>query len=146
MNIIQNSYRTNTYHPRLAYISLALATITSLFIVGCASQSEFGTNSLSDLEGKWYWKQDPWYGYFVLHKKGNSYTGTLDDIFEGTYGDLIKDVEISKNEIKFTRDGSFGIQNWEGTLIVDDGLLKITDGRWTKRNGISGSFYAEKRD
>jgi len=74
-----------------------------------------------------------------------THTGTLDDIFEGTYGDQIIDVVISDDHIKFTRDVDFGIQYWEGTLKVEDGQLKITDGRWEKQGGVaSGSFVAEK--
>jgi Tol biopolymer transport system component len=37
------------------------------------------------------------------------------------------------------------VQHWEGTLGVEDGVLKILDGRYTKdRSGSSGSFSAEK--
>jgi len=142
----QDLYSTNAHSFRTEYFQLILAIMVSAFIFGCAAQPSFGPAPLSNIEGKWFWKQDPWHGYFVLNKKGNSYAGTLDDIFEGTYGDLLTDVEISNNNIKFTRDGRFGIQRWEGILKVEDGLLKIVDGRWTKGQRISGSFYAEKRD
>lgn len=98
-----------------------------------------------DIEGTWSWVQDPWKGEFVLKKEGDSYAGTLDDTFEGTFGDKIADVEVSGGHIKFTRDGKYGIQHWEGTLTEEDGRLKITDGRWTKESNISGTFHAEKK-
>ncbi len=130
---------------------LTLAAIVSVFIAGCATQPSSKLASsfqLSDIEGKWSWSQQgPWNGYFVLEKDGDAYTGTLDDISEGTYGDQIKDVVISDDHIKFTRDGDFGIQYWEGTLKVEDGHLKIIDGRWQKQGGFgSGTFIAEKED
>jgi hypothetical protein len=125
---------------------LIFFNITFFLIVGCAVQPTYDSALYSELEGKWSWKQDPWHGYFVLNKSRNSYTGTLDDVFEGTYGDLITDVELSQNNIKFVRDGKFGIQYWQGTIIVEDGLLKIVDGTWTKGGNISGSFYAEKTE
>jgi len=101
---------------------------------------------ISDIEGRWSWIQDPWYGEFVLKKDGDSHAGTLNDVFEGTYGDKIVDVTVSNNHIKFTRDGRFGIQHWEGTLKEEDGVLKIIDGRWSKEHGSSGSFSADKKD
>ena len=125
---------------------LIFVVILLPILVGCAVQPTINSALYSELEGKWSWKQDPWHGFFVLKKTGNSYTGTLDDVFEGTYGDLITDVELSENNIKFTRDGKFGIQYWQGTLKVEDGLLKIVDGQWTKGGGFSGSFTAEKTD
>jgi hypothetical protein len=137
----------NSHYLSLKYILFGLVIISSVFIVGCATQPPpKQTSKLSDLEGKWSWRQQgPWHGYFVLNKEGSTYTGTLDDTFEGTYGDQIKDVVISNNHIKFTRDGTYGIQYWEGILKVEDGQLKITDGRWEKQEGVSsGSFVAEK--
>lgn len=130
---------------------IALAAIVSVFIAGCATQPSSKltlSSQLSEIEGKWSWSQQgPWHGYLVLEKDGDAYTGTLDDIFEGTYGDRIADVEVSDDHIKFTRDGDFGIQYWEGTLKVEDGLLKIIDGRWQKQGGFgSGTFIAEKED
>ena len=83
----------------------------------------------------------------MLKKDGNSYTGTLDDVFKGTYGDKISDVKVSKNRIKFTRYGRYGLQYWEGILKVENGLLKIIDGLWRKEvSDISCSFSAEKKD
>lgn len=130
---------------------LALAAIVSVFIAGCATQPSSKptlSSQLSEIEGKWVWKQQgPWHGSFVLEKDGNAYTGILDDTFEGTYGDRIADVDVSDDHIKFTRNGAFGVQYWEGTLKVEDGLLKIVDGRWEKQGGVvSGSFSAEKKD
>jgi hypothetical protein len=106
------------------------------------------------LEGKWSWKQSPaergglslWEGEFVLEKDGDSYSGTLDDTREGTYGDIVRDVILSEDLIKFTRDGRFGAQYWRGKLIEEDGVLKIVNGRWIKDGGGSGSWYAEKVD
>jgi hypothetical protein len=131
------------------YILFGLVMMSSVFVVGCAtSPPSKQTSKLSDLEGKWSWRQQgPWHGYLVLEKKGNTYTGTLDDTFEGTYGDRVEELEISGDHIKFTRNGAFGLQYWEGTLKVEHGLLKIVEGRWEKEGGIAaGSFYAEKAD
>jgi regulation of enolase protein 1 (concanavalin A-like superfamily) len=100
---------------------------------------------LSDLVGTWSWLQGPWRGDFVLQMDGNSCRGTLNDVHEGTYGDRIVDVVISGNHITFRREGTFGIQRWEGTLKKEDGTLKIVDGKWRKEGrGTSGSFIAQK--
>jgi hypothetical protein len=133
------------------YILFGLVMILSVFIVGCATKPRakpIQSSKLSDIEGKWSWRQQgPWHGYFVLEKKGSTYTGTLDDTFEGTYGDRIEDLDISDDHIKFERNGAFGTQHWEGTLKKEHGVLKITDGRWEKQGGIaSGWFFAEKMD
>ena len=80
---------------------LLLIIILFSLLAGCAIQPTFDSALYSELEGKWSWKQGPWHGYFELKKTGNSYEGTLDDVFEGTYGDYIKDVELSENNIKF---------------------------------------------
>ncbi|GEM_PF-614558 len=130
---------------------LTLAAMVSVLIAGCATQPSSKptiSSQLSEIEGKWSWdQQGPWHGNFVLEKDGDTYTGTLDDIFEGTYGDRIVDVEVSDDHLKFTRDGDFGIQYWEGTLKTEDGQLKITEGQWEKQGGLaSGSFFAEKID
>jgi len=69
----------------------------------------------------------------------------LDAFALGTYADKIADVAVSGNHIKFTRNGRFGVQYWEGTLKREHGVLKIVDGRWTKEPGVSGSFIAEKK-
>ena len=125
---------------RLKYFQLKLANIISTFVTGHAAQP-------SDIEGKWSWKQGPWYGDFVLKKNGGSFTGTLDNVFKGTYGDKISDVEVSKNRIKFTRYGRCGVQYWEGTLALEDDRLKIIDGLWRKEvSDISCCFSAEKKD
>jgi len=139
----------NQYSFTLKYLLSGFAVISSVFIVGCAiqpSSKPTQSSQLSDMEGKWFWSQNgPWHGYFVLKKDGNTYTGTLDDTFEGTYGDQIEDVVISNDHIKFTRNGAYGVQYWEGTLKIEDGQLKITDGHWEKQGGVaSGSFVAEK--
>jgi hypothetical protein len=146
MRANKSSKKNNSDYLNSEYFRLILLTITFSLVVGCAVQSKYDSVMFSGLEGKWSWKQDPWHGFFTLKKSGNSYTGTLDDVFEGTYGDLITDVELSKNNIKFVRDGQFGIQHWQGTLKVEDGLLKIVDGTWTKGGNASGTFHAEKTD
>ncbi len=99
---------------------------------------------LSDLEGQWTWTQDPWFGDFAIAKDANSYAGTLNDVYEGTYGDKMVDIALSNNHISFTRDGKYGIQYWDGTLIEEEGVLKIVDGFWIKTSGEGGSFSAEK--
>jgi hypothetical protein len=127
--------------------ALGLAIGLSVLLAGCATQPSSRSHTqcpLSDLEGTWSWSQGSYYGDFVLKKDGNSYTGTVNDIAEGTYGDKIVDVVVSGNHIKFTRDGRFGIQYWEGTLKEEDGVLKIIDGRWTKQPP-SGPLTAEKK-
>jgi hypothetical protein len=87
-----------------------------------------------------------WQGKFVLEKDGDSYTGTLDDAREGTYGDIVRDVVLSEDLIKFTRDGRFGVQYWRGKLIEEDSKLKIVNGLWVKESGASGLWYAEKTE
>lgn len=126
-----------------------LLTIVIVFFAGCANQPSskpIQSAQLSEIEGKWFWSQNgPWHGYFFLKKDGNTYTGTLDDTYEENFGDQIEDVVISNDHIKFTRNGTYGIQFWEGTLKVEDGQLKISDGHWEKQGGVaSGSFVAEK--
>lgn len=128
---------------------LTLLSIATVFFAGCANQPFWKptqSSHLSDIEGKWFWSQNgPWHGYFFLKKEGNTYTGTLDDTYEETLGDQIEDVVISNDHIKFTRNGAYGIQYWEGILKVEDGQLKITEGQWEKQGGEgSGSFIAEK--
>jgi hypothetical protein len=105
------------------------------------------------LTGKWAWTQglpapqpaNLFQGEFVLEKDGDSYSGTLDDISEGTYGDTIKDVTLVNDQISFTRQGQFGMQQWKGTLKKEDGELKVVDGQWTK-GGIAGIWSAHKID
>ena len=130
-------------------LQLTLVALVAVFLAGCANQpfsKPTQSSLLSEIEGKWFWSQNgPWHGYFVLKKDGNTYTGTLDDTFEGTLGDKIEEVVISNDNIKFTRNGTFGIQHWQGNLKVEDGQLKIIDGQWEKQGGVaSGSFVAEK--
>jgi hypothetical protein len=115
---------------------------------GCATQSSVTSGEsykFRDVEGKWSWTQDPWYGVFELKKNGDSCGGTLDDVYEGTYGDRIEDIVVAGNNIKFARKGQYGVQNWDGTLKKEKGVLKIVDGRWTKVGGRSGAFTAEKK-
>ena len=128
--------------------ALGLAMGLSVLVVGCASSPSSKSPPpyrLSDLEGTWSWTQDPWYGEFVLKKDGDSCTGTLDDVYEQTFGDRIADVVVSDNHIQFTRYGQYGVQKWEGTLTTEEGVLKIADGRWTKMGGAAGAFTAEKK-
>jgi hypothetical protein len=79
----------------------------------------------------------------VLRRDGDSCVGTLNDVYEGTFGDRIADVTVSDNRIKFTRHGTYGVQPWEG-ILKKKGVLKIVDGRWTKEGRSSGAFSAEK--
>lgn len=135
-------------HCMLRCGAVGLMLGLSVLLAGCATQPSSRAHpsyQLSDLEGTWSWTQDPWHGDFVLKRDGDSCTGTLDDVYEGTYGDKISDVTISGDSIKFTRNGQFGIQQWEGTLKKDHGVLKIVDGRWTKGRGLFGEFHAEKK-
>ena len=132
--------------PRGCGLGLMLGL--SVLLVGCATQPSSRAQpayQLSDLEGTWSWTQDPWHGDFVLRTDGDSCTGTLDDVYEGTHGDKITDVTISGDHVKLTRNGQFGIQQWEGTLKKEHGALKIVDGKWTKGGGLSGAFHAEKK-
>ena len=139
----------NAHYFKTKCSQLTLFAIVTVFLAGCANQpfsKPTQSSQLSEIEGKWFWSQNgPWHGYFVLKKEGNTYTGTLDDTFEGTLDDQIENVAISNDHIKFTRNGTFGIQYWQGNLKVEDGQLKIIDGQWEKQGGVaSGSFAAEK--
>ena len=147
----------NRYCLQLRSITLALALGLSVLMAGCATTGSCeleASSPPSDLEGKWSWKQSLggpgseslWEGEFVLKEDGDSYSGTLDDTREGTYGDTVRDVILSEDLIKFTRDGRFGAQYWKGKLIEQDGVLKIVNGVWTKEGGGSGSWYAERID
>jgi hypothetical protein len=104
-----------------------------------------------DLAGKWAWRQEvsapplAWQGEFVLEKKGDSYSGELNDSSEGTYGDPIKDVTVVNDQVSFTRQGRWGVQQWKGTLKKEDGKLMVVDGQWTK-GGIAGIWSAHKID
>jgi prepilin-type processing-associated H-X9-DG protein len=112
-----------------------------------------GSDERGDLTGKWAWTQglpapqpsNLFHGEFVLEKDGDAYTGELDDISEGTYGDIIKDVTVVDDRISFTRQGQFGVQQWKGTLKKEDGDLMVVDGQWTK-GGIAGIWSAHKID
>jgi len=118
-------------------------------LTGCATQpsGKAGASyTVSDVEGTWSWSQGPFKGEFVLKRDGDKCCGTLDDLVEGTYGDKIEDVVVTDNHIKLTRNGQWGVQNWEGTLTKEKGVLKIVDGRWIKVGvGVSGTFTAEKK-
>jgi hypothetical protein len=77
-------------------------------------------------------------------KQGDSYEGTMNDDREGTKGDRLMDVEITGNDIKFTRVGKHGIQYWQGKLKKKGGQLKIVKGKWEKKTGSRGVFEATK--
>jgi hypothetical protein len=127
--------------------ALGLVLGLSAFFVGCATQPSAQSPpsyQLADMVGTWSWTQGLWHGEFVLTRDGDSCVGTLDDVYERTYGDRITDVTISGDQIKFTRNGAYGVQHWEGTLREENGVLKIVDGRWTKEGGFSGLFSAER--
>jgi len=139
-------------------VTLGLILGISVFLTGCATTSSMKSEESSkngDLSGKWSWIQEyqvserqtvRWQGEFVLEKDGDSYTGTLDDISEGTYGDTIKDVNVVDDQMSFTRQGEWGMQQWKGTLTKEDGDLNIVDGQWTKHDGLTGTWTAHKID
>lgn len=131
--------------PKCCAWGLAVGLL--VFVVRGAAQPPSGPDGsyqLSDLEGQWTWTQDPWFGDFFITKDADSYGGTLNDVYEGTYGDRIVDIALFDNHITFTRDGRFGQQYWDGTVTEEEGGLKIVDGIWVKTSGASGSFRAEK--
>lgn len=141
------------YRLRPKGVTLAWVPLLLVFMAGCAttdSREVRPSIQSSQLAGEWSWKQGVegpmafWEGKFVLEEDGDSYSGTLDDTREGTYGDIIRDVVLSEDLIKFTRDGRFGCQYWKGKLIEDDGTLKIVNGQWVRQSGASGVWYAEK--
>ena len=130
---------------------LFLAILYCVFLAGCTSESRSRSGVsplLSEIEGTWYWQQQEgqYYGHFVLTKQGDTYEGTMDDEREGTKGDRLIDVEITDNDIKFTRVGKHGIQYWQGKLKKKGGQLKIVKGRWEKKTGSIGVFEATKED
>lgn len=129
--------------------TLILAVGLSAFMAGCAStplSQASSTYKLSDLEGTWSWTQDPWHGEFVLEMDGDSCHGVLNDVYEQTFEDKIAGVIVTEDHIGFCRIGRFGIQYWEGTLVEEDGQLKIVDGQWCKTLEMTGPFTAEKKD
>ena len=93
------------------------------------------TNQPSSISGKWYWEQQPgsFYGYFYIIQTGNTFTGTLDDIGEGTYGDKVINGIMNGTSFSFTRDGKYGIQYWYGTIDINDGVMEINNGLWQKQ-------------
>jgi hypothetical protein len=145
----------NRYRLPPKGIPLTLVLVLLVFAAGCATtgSSELETSSQSPaLEGQWSWKQSMggpatlWEGKFVLERAGDSYGGTLNDTREGTYGDIIRDVVLSEDQIKFTREGRFGAQYWKAKLIEESGTLKMVNGLWVKESGTSGLWYAEKTE
>ena len=119
-------------------------TLTPIPPTETPSETPTETPSTISLSGDWRWEINPYWGYFHIAQNGNSFTGTLDDEYEGTRGDKIVDGEIIGNSIKFTREGINGIQYWEGIVSEANGTLIIT-GRW--KHSDSGSwqnFTAEK--
>jgi len=144
----------NTQNSKVQYILLQFVMIAFIFMAGCSSLpfSQQASTSKYNIEGKWSWQQEgpggPWYGQFVLEKKGNSYVGTLDDTSEGTYGDKITGIKISNEHIRFTRNGIYCIQKFEGDLKEENGRLKIINGQWTDTRWGQDpeplSFSAEK--
>jgi hypothetical protein len=97
------------------------------------------------VSGKWYWKQDPWWGYFYITQKGNLFSGTLDDVYEGTYRDKVINGKIDGNSIEFTRDGRNGIQYWRGTIIERNGVLEIQNGYWRKEGWTNWAPFEAKK-
>lgn len=137
--------KANCCIPKCCALGLAIGLL--VLVVRGAAQPPSGSDhsyQLSDVEGQWTWTQDPWFGDFVITKAGDSYAGTLNDVYEGTYGDRIVDITLFDNHINFTRSGKYGIQYWDGTLKEEKGVLKIVDGWWVKTSGDGGTFRAEK--
>ena len=137
--------KANCCIPKCCVLGLAIGLL--VFVARGAAQPPSEPDpsyQLSDVEGRWTWTQDPWFGDFVIAKDGDSYAGTLNDVYEGTYGDRIVDIALFDNHINFTRSGKYGIQYWDGTLKEEEGVLKIVDGWWVKTSGDGGSFRAEK--
>lgn len=139
--------KANRSMSRGCVLTVAFGMVALL--AGCATQpsGKAGASyAVSDVVGKWSWAQGPFNGEFVLKQDGDKCGGTLDDVVEGTYGDKIEDVVVTGDQIKLTRNGQYGVQNWEGTLKKEKGVLKIVNGRWTKVGmGVSGAFTAEKK-
>jgi murein DD-endopeptidase MepM/ murein hydrolase activator NlpD len=98
------------------------------------------------LSGKWSWRQSPeFYGYFTIQQDGDLFTGTLDDVGEGTYKDNIVDGKINGNVMTFTRSGRYGIQYWRGEVLRSDDTLEIGTGLWRKEGQTQWfSFTAKK--
>lgn len=136
-----NPYSSNDIVPTMTPTQIP-PTETLTPIPPSATPTE--TPSSISLSGDWRWEINPYWGYFHITQSGNSFTGTLDDEYEGTRGDKIVGGEIIGNSIKFTREGVYGIQYWEGIVTEVNGTLIIT-GRW--KVGDSGNwanFTAEK--
>ncbi len=139
-------------------VAFGLILGISTLLTGCSTTSSLSSGSSGsadqhpDLAGKWAWNQKlsapplAWQGEFVLKKEGDSYSGELNDSSEGTYGDTIKDVTVVNDQISFTRQGRFGMQQWKGTLKKEGGNLMVVDGQWTKEGGIAGIWSAHKID
>jgi hypothetical protein len=100
------------------------------------------------ISGKWKWEQTsgPYWGYFYITQSGNTFSGTLDDVWEGTYGDKVIDGIINGSSFSFTRDGRYGIQYWYGTIDINNGVMEINNGLWQKQGWVSDNwlpFHAE---
>ncbi len=139
--MISNRIRTAATLP-------VITVLFFVFLTGCSTPYGTGKQVLSppsDIEGRWHWKQDhPWEGYFALTQKGDLYIGTLGDLYAGIYENKIMDVNVTNDNIKFTRYGKHGVQYWQGTLDRSEDQLRIVDGQWGDGSEILGSFSAEK--
>jgi len=105
-------------------------------------------NQCPTITGTWYWAQTsgPWWGYFYITQTGNTFSGTLDDVWEGTYDDKVINGVIDGTSFSFTRDGKYGIQFWYGTIDTTSGVMEINDGLWQKQGWASDHwlpFYAK---
>ena len=126
------------------------ATATAMSLSSTATALAFPSfpQNQTSITGKWYWEQSsgPYHGYFYITQSGNTFSGTLDDVYEGTYNDKVIDGIINGSSFSFTRDGRYGIQFWYGTLDTNNGLLEINNGLWQKQ-GWPGDdwlpFYAK---
>jgi hypothetical protein len=100
---------------------------------------------LLSIARQWSYKIPPYYGSLYLTQNRNMFSGTLEDYWEGTYGDKLVDGKIDSNFIRFTRVGRFGIQYWQGVITDNNGIL-IINGQWRKEGWTEWqTFYAEKK-
>jgi hypothetical protein len=106
------------------------------------------TTNQTIISGKWYWAQTsgPYWGYFYITQTAKTFSGTLDDVWEGTYGDKVINGVINGTSFSFTRDGKYGIQFWYGTIDINNGVMEINNGLWQKQGWPSDywlPFYAK---
>ena len=131
---------SNVFRPiQFALGALFLVALALCFTLGAtdAAQTYEGSISSDELLGKWQWAQrghEEFQGVFVLKNGLNgSIDGTIDDIREGTYGDLIQGFEFKHNKFSLTRNGRFGLQEWTGIVSRTPEGLRL-EGSFIKRS------------